>query len=82
MSSEDQQDYLAETFRQQDYRLAQECKIAYLKIQSWQFVLRTPDLGAIYRHAASKMIHESLLSFVPNTFVLNEVGYYLNVTNN
>jgi len=34
------QDRLAEIFRQMDNQIIQESKVAFLKIQSWQFALR------------------------------------------
>ena len=40
---DNQQDRLAEIFRQTDNQIIQESKVAFLKIQSWQFAVRTPD---------------------------------------
>jgi hypothetical protein len=71
------QDRLAEIFRQMDNQIIQESKVAFLKIQSWQFAVRTPEIGASYLREAATMITQSLLSFVPNNFVLSEEGYYL-----
>lgn len=79
---QNQQDRLAETFRQQENQIIQESKVAFLKIQSWQFALRTPEIGQNYLKEAANMIHQSLLSFVPNTFVLSEEGFYLNAIEN
>ncbi|MDP4129082.1 MAG: hypothetical protein Q8918_09720 [Bacteroidota bacterium] len=79
---DNQQDRLAEIFRQMDNQVTQESKVAYLKIQSWQFAVRTPEIGAIYLREAASMITQSLLSFVPNTFVLSEEGYFLNPIEN
>jgi hypothetical protein len=80
--TENQQDRLAEKFRQMDNQLVQESKVAFLKIQSWQFAVRTPEIGPSYLREAAAMIKQSLLSFVPNTFVLSEEGYYLNPVEN
>lgn len=77
-----QQDRLAEISRQMDNQVTQESKVAFLKIQSWQFAVRTPEIGATYLREAASMITQSLLSFVPNTFVLSEEGYYLNAIEN
>ena len=79
---DNQQDRLAEKFRQMDNQVVQESKVAFLKIQSWQFAVRTPEIGPSYLREAASMIKQSLLSFVPNTFVLSEEGYYLNPMEN
>ena len=68
---------LAEIFRQMDNQIIQESKVAFLKIQSWQFAVRTPEIGATYLREAASMITQSLLSFVPNSFVLSEEGYFV-----
>jgi len=47
-----------------------------LKIQSWQFAMKTPEVGLHYQQEAAAMVKQSLLSFVPNSFVLSEEGYY------
>src|SRR5579871_5745971 len=70
------QDHLAEEFRQSENYLVQESRIALLKIQSWQFAMRTPEVGLHYQQEAAAMVKQSLLSFVPPSFVLNEEGYY------
>ncbi len=77
-----QQERLAQTFRQIENQILQESKVAYLKIQSWQFAMRTPEIGQSYLREAATMLKQSLLSFVPNTFVLSEEGYYLNPIEN
>ena len=79
---QNQQDRLAEKFRQQESQVIQECKVAFLKIQSWQFAMRTPEIGQSYLKEAANMIQQSLLSFVPNSFVLSEEGYYLDPIEN
>jgi hypothetical protein len=79
---DNQQDRLAEIFRQMDNQIIQESKVAFLKIQSWQFAVRTPEIGASYLREAATMISQSLLSFVPNNFVLSEEGYYLHPIEN
>jgi hypothetical protein len=79
---DNQQDRLAEIFRQQDNQVIQESKVAFLKIQSWQFAVRTPEIGPTYLREAASMITQSLLSFVPNSFVLSEEGYYMNTLEN
>jgi len=79
---QNQQDRLAEIFRQRDNQIIQESKVAFLKIQSWQFAVRTPEIGQSYLKEAASMIKQSLLSFVPNSFVLSEEGYYIDPMEN
>ncbi|MFI5153378.1 MAG: hypothetical protein ACHQET_08605 [Chitinophagales bacterium] len=79
---QNQQDRLAESFRQHENQIIQESKVAFLKIQSWQFAMRTPEIGQTYLKEAATMIQQSLLSFVPNTFVLSEEGYYMHPIEN
>ena len=79
---DNQQHRLAEIFRQLDNQVVQESKVAFLKIQSWQFAVRTPEIGPTYLREAASMITQSLLSFVPNSFVLSEEGYYTNPIEN
>ena len=74
---QNEQDSLAEKFRQHENQVIQECKVALLKIQSWQFAARTPEIGQSYLKEAAIMIQQSLLSFVPNSYVLSEEGFYL-----
>jgi hypothetical protein len=70
------QNYLAEEFQRFETYLLQESRIALLKIQSWQFAMKTPEVGQHYQREATDMVKKSLLSFVPNSFVLSEEGYY------
>ena len=74
--TQNHQDFLAEQFHKLESQVLQESKIALLKIQSWQFALKTPEVGFTYQREAEEMVKQSLLSFVPNTYVLSEVGYY------
>ena len=76
-NTENSQSYLAEDFCHKDKQIIQESKIAVLKIQSWQFASRTPGIRHTYLKEAAKMVSKSLLSFVPNSFVLSEEGFYL-----
>ncbi|HZE85540.1 MAG TPA: hypothetical protein VE035_14590 [Puia sp.] len=70
------QDSLAQEFTRVENYLMQESRIALLKIQSWQFAMKTPEVGLHYQQEAAAMVKQSLLSFVPNSFVLSEEGYY------
>ena len=49
--------HLAKQFIQADNSLTQECKIAFLKVQSWQFASNTPEIGKAYLMEAASMIN-------------------------
>jgi hypothetical protein len=76
-NTENSQGFLAEEFCHKDKQVTQESKIAVLKIQSWHFASRTPGIRQSYLEEAAKMVNKSLLTFVPNSFVLSEEGYHL-----
>ncbi|MDR3716652.1 MAG: hypothetical protein P4L51_27920 [Puia sp.] len=76
------QDHLAQEFRQLETYIARESKIALLKIQSLQFAMKTPEVGLHYQQEAEAMVRQSLFSFVPNSFVLSEIGYYFSAVEN
>jgi hypothetical protein len=42
---QNRQDYLAEICIQTENQVLQESKIALLKIQSWRYAMRTPEIG-------------------------------------
>jgi hypothetical protein len=70
------QDYLAEKCMILEYHVTHASKIALLKIQSWKFAMKTPEVGAKYQKAAEDMVRQSLLRYVPNSHILNEEGFY------
>ena len=73
---QNEQDYLAEKFMILEYHITHASKIALLKIQSWKFAMKTPEVGERYQQAAADMVKQSLLCFVSNTHVLSEEGFY------
>ena len=73
---QNEQDYLAEKFMILEYHITHASKIALLKIQSWKFAMKTPEVGDRYQKAAEDMVKQSLLNFVSNTHVLSEEGFY------
>jgi hypothetical protein len=81
-NTQNQQEYLAEIFIQFENQVLQESKIALLKIQSWRYAMRTPEMGRNYQKEAASMISKSLFSYVPNSFVLSEEGFYFSVIEN
>ena len=76
------QDYLAEKFVLMENHLSQSSKIAFLKIQSWKFSLKTPEVGVRYQQEAEDIVKTSFLSYVPNSFVLSEEGFYFSPVEN
>lgn len=76
------QDYLAEKFLLLENHIVHASKIALLKIQSWKFAMRTPEVGTTYQLAAETMVRDSLLAVVPNSHILSEEGFYLSQVEN
>lgn len=79
--SDNQQDHLAAKFHIEDTHLAQASYLAFLKIQSWKFVLRTTTEDDKFRKEADEMIENAFFQFVPNTYVLSEEGFYFTPEN-
>ena len=73
---QNEQDYLAEKFIILDNHVIHASKIALLKIQSWKFAMKTPEVGSRYQQAAEDMVRQTLFSFVSNEHVLSEEGFY------
>ena len=67
---------LADQFLQKEVSVNEESKIALLKVQSFRFAMKTPEVGIYYQQEAGEMVRRALLTFVPNTFILSEVGFY------
>ena len=70
------QDYLAAKFHINDINITQASHLAFLKIQSYKFAMRTPTVGAIYQRETKDMVVQSFFNFVPNSFVLSEESFY------
>lgn len=75
-------DYLAEKFMILEYHVTHASKIALLKIQSWKFAMKTPEVGSRYQKAAEDMVRQSLLHYVPASHVLSEEGFYFRPVTN
>jgi hypothetical protein len=75
-SIQNDQNYLAEKFMILEYHIVHASKIALLKVQSWKFAMKTPEVGERYQQAAEDMVRQSLLHVVPNSHVLSEEGFY------
>jgi hypothetical protein len=78
---ENEQDYLAAKFHISDSHITQASHLAFLKIQSWKFALRTPTIGKRYKEEAQELIKKSFCTYVPNSYVLSEEGYYFSPLN-
>lgn len=73
---ENEQDYLAAKFHINDSHIRQASHLAFLKIQSWKFALRTPTVGQRYKQEAQELIAKSFCTYVPNSFILSEEGFH------
>ena len=80
--TQNDQDYLAEKSQMLDNHTTHACKIAFLKVQSLKFALKTPEVGFDYLKSVREMVQTSLLSYIPNTYVLSEEGYYFTAIEN
>lgn len=76
------QDYLAERFLLLEGQTNDQSKIALLKVRSLKFSQMHPEVGAEYLRGVKEVLSNSLLQFVPNSYVLSEEGYYFSVTEN
>ena len=76
-----EQDFIAAKFHIYDSHITQASHLAFLKIQSWKFALRTPSIGKRYRTEAEDLINKAFCSFVPNSFILSEEGFYFTPQN-
>ncbi len=73
--TENQQDYLAAKFHINETHVLQASHLAFLKIQSWKFALRTPSIGARFRDEAAEMLNQSFFLFQPNMDILEHEGF-------
>lgn len=76
------QDFLAEKFRIADNHLISASKIAMLKIQSWKFAMKTPEIGVNYLESVEQIIRNSFFEFITPSVVLNEEGFYFTANEN
>ena len=76
------QDFIAEKFRISDNHLNSASKIAMLKIQSWKFAIKTPEIGVTYLQSVEEIIRNSFFTFIPASHVLSEEAYYFSQLEN
>lgn len=76
--AENEQDYLAAKFHIDETHINQASHLAYLKIQSWKFALKTPSVGNRFKHEAAEMLEQSFFDFIEGRQLLeNEHFYFL-----
>ncbi len=68
--------YLAEKFKMQENHQVSTSKIALLKIQSWKFAAKTPEIGANYLHSIEDIIRRSFFEYIPAAHVLCSEAYF------
>lgn len=76
------QDYLAEKFRIDDNHIKSASKIALLKIQSWKFAAKTPEIGLSYLQNIEEIIQRSFFTYVPASHILSEESFYFSPLEN
>ena len=71
--TENEQDYLAAKFHIDETHLLQASHLAFLKIQSWKFALKTASVGTRFKNEAAEMLEQSFFAFIaPNSILENE----------
>ena len=70
------QDYLAEKFMILEYHVTHASKIALLKIQSWKFAMKTPEIGDKYLDSVEEIIRNSFFNYIPAAHILSEESFY------
>jgi hypothetical protein len=74
--SSNDQEFLAEKFRVYDNHLTSASKIAMLKIQSWKFAMKTPEIGVKYLESVEEIINNSFFNYIPASHILSEENFY------
>ncbi len=74
--TENQQDYLAAKFHIDETHMIQASHLAFLKIQSWKFALRTPAIGTRFKEEAAEMLDQSFFLFQSNNDILEQEGFH------
>ncbi len=76
------QEILAEEFAVYDTLINKASNEAVLKIKRWKFIGKIPGIGKRIRKEADRSIEKTLFSYVSNTYVLIEEGYYFDASAN
>jgi hypothetical protein len=73
---QNKQNQLAEQFHLKDIQIIKANYEANLKIKRWKFLMNIPGVGNRIREEATTDIQKNFLSYVNNTSILYEQGYY------
>ena len=73
--TDNEQDYLAAKFHIDETHILQASHLAYLKIQSWKFALKTPSVGHRFKHEAAEMLEQSFFGFISANSILERELY-------
>lgn len=76
------QELLAEQFHINDIHVTQASYEAVLKIKRWKFISRIPGIGKQIKKEADGNLKRTLLTYIPNTCVLIEEGYFFSPCEN
>ena len=69
---ENEQDYLAAKFHIDETHIVQASHLAFLKIQSWKFALKTPSVGNSFKNEAAEMLEQSFFGFLSSESILEK----------
>src|SRR6476469_3279162 len=79
--TENEQDYLAAKFHIDETHILQASHLAFLKIQSWKFALKTPSVGGRFKHEAAEMLEQSFFEFLTAKTLLEKEKFSLTPVN-
>jgi hypothetical protein len=75
--TENEQDYLAAKFHIDETHILQASHLAFLKIQSWKFALKTPSVGTRFKNEAAEMLEQSFFAFISANTILEKENFDL-----
>jgi len=70
-----EQDYLAAKFHIDETHIMQASHLAFLKIQSWKFALKTPSVGTRFKNEAAEMLEQSFFEFLTAKTLLEKENF-------
>ena len=82
ISDKNQQHALAEQFHIRDIQVTKANYEAALKIKRWKLIQSIPALSHRIRKEATNMINDSFLSYIDNSIILLEEGFYSEMLTN
>jgi len=75
--AENEQDYLAAKYHIDETHILQASHLAFLKIQSWKFALKTPSVGNRFKNEAAEMLEQSFFGFITADALLEKEHFDL-----